>query len=80
MNAALTVQHNPSDWCSPEHADTIHYSYNDREHVTPQELEQFIRANNVGTLVVPEVCWPQNWSRLKSIEVDNLCICTVPNI
>ena len=80
MNAALTVQHNPSDWCSPEHADTIHYSYNDREHVTPQELEQFIRANNVGTLVVPEVCWPQNWSRLNSIEVDNLCICTVPNI
>jgi glycosyltransferase involved in cell wall biosynthesis len=77
---ALVFQYNPNDWSTPEHADSVYYSFNDRESVTSRELEQFIKANNVGALVCPEVCWEPNWTRLKSLSVDNLAICSVPNI
>ena len=77
---ALAAQYDPNDWSTPAHADSVHYSFNDREHVTGYELEQFVRANNVGTLVCPEICWEPNWSRLESLAVENLSICCVPNI
>jgi glycosyltransferase involved in cell wall biosynthesis len=77
---ALIAQHDPEDWSAPEHADSVYYSFNGREQVTTNELEQFVRANNVGTLVCPEICWDPNWSRLEHLSVENLVISAVPNI
>jgi glycosyltransferase involved in cell wall biosynthesis len=77
---SLVTQHDPQEWSAPAHADSVHYSFNGREHVTVNELDQFIRANRVGTLLCPEICWETNWKRLKSLSVANLAICAVPNI
>ncbi|GAB3087829.1 hypothetical protein GCM10027081_03600 [Cupriavidus yeoncheonensis] len=76
----LVRQSNPDDWSAPSHADSIYYSLNDRENVTVHEITQFILANNVHTLIVPEICWSQNWERLFALKVNRLEICSVPMI
>jgi glycosyltransferase involved in cell wall biosynthesis len=76
----LTIPENAADWLVPDNADTVYYSYNDRENVSINELSEFIRANNIGTLLVPEVCWTPNWDRLKQLSVPGLFLHAVPNI
>jgi glycosyltransferase involved in cell wall biosynthesis len=77
---ALTFQHGAEDWKSPENADSVYYSFNDRENVTSRELQQFLTVSNVGTLIYPEICYAPNWARLKSLALENLAVCAVPNI
>lgn len=77
---AERFQQDPDDWSIPEHADSVHYSFNDRENITLHELRQFVLVNNVGTLIVPEICWAVNWNKFRSLKIPNLAIVGVPNI
>jgi glycosyltransferase involved in cell wall biosynthesis len=61
---ALTAQCDPDEWAVPEHADSVYYSFNDREQVPAGELRQFVLVNRIRRLLVPEVCWTVNWQRL----------------
>jgi glycosyltransferase involved in cell wall biosynthesis len=78
LGRALVRQRDPSDWAAPEHADSVYYSYNCREEVTVNELSQFILANKVHTLLVPEICWQANWDRLFALNIENLKVCAIP--
>jgi len=80
IGKGLVRQQNPEDWSVPRNADSVYYSFNHREEVTAYELSQFILANNIHTLLVPEVCWQPNWERLLAIKVSKLKICTIPMI
>jgi len=80
IGKGLVRQQNPEDWSVPRNADSVYYSFNHREEVTVYELSQFILANNVHTLLVPEVCWQPNWDRLLAIKINKLKICTIPMI
>lgn len=76
----LTNQQHPAEWAPPAAADSVYYSFNNREAVTSHELEQFTRVHHVGTLVAPEICWQVNWDKLLGLSVPNLMIAAVPNI
>lgn len=80
IGKGLVRQQNPEDWSVPRNADSVYYSFNHREEVTVYELSQFILANNIHTLLVPEVCWQPNWQRLLALKVNKLKICTIPMI
>lgn len=75
---SLTKQADPAEWAAPHHADSIHYSYNDRENVTVHELRQFVLVNRIQTLIVPEICWTVNWQRILDLAVPGLSIVAVP--
>jgi FkbM family methyltransferase len=75
---ALLAQTDSDDWGVPGSATSVYYSFNSREEVTVYELTQFILANDVHTLLVPEICWTPNWERLFALRVDNLTICAIP--
>ncbi|WP_082028777.1 glycosyltransferase family 4 protein [Xanthomonas sacchari] len=75
---ALVHQRDPEDWAVPAHADSVYYSFNCRENVSSNELSQFLLANGVRTLLVPEICWEANWQRLFSLDVAQLSICAIP--
>lgn len=77
---SLRFQKSDDDWSSPTHADSVHYSLNDRENVSVHELRQFILINQIGTLLVPEICWDVNWNRLLNLNVNNLSVVGIPNI
>lgn len=78
LGRSLTRQQDPSDWAVPANADSVYYSFNCREEVTVNELSQFILVNKVHTLLVPEICWEPNWTRLFSLDIPNLKICAIP--
>ncbi|MBN6110005.1 glycosyltransferase family 4 protein [Xanthomonas bonasiae] len=78
IGRALVHQRDPEDWAVPAHADSVYYSFNCRENVSANELTQFLLANGVRTLLVPEICWDVNWQRLFSLEVPHLSICAIP--
>jgi FkbM family methyltransferase len=82
MGKALVKQTNPDDWSSPVNADSVYYSFNNREEVTTYELIQFILANNIHTLIALEVCWKPNWDRLFAVQehFSKLIICSIPLI
>ncbi|UUZ52755.1 hypothetical protein LP419_26525 [Massilia sp. H-1] len=80
IGKSLVRQSAPGDWSAPEHADSVYYSFNCREEVTPHELTQFILANQIHTLLVPEVCWHMNWNRLFALAVPKLAVCVIPMI
>ena len=80
VGKALLTQTEPEDWGAPESATSVYYSFNCREEVTVYELTQFILANDVQTLLVPEICWPRNWNRLFELQIDNLMICAIPMV
>lgn len=78
IGKALVRQSNPDDWNVPANADSVYYSFNHREEVSVYELTQFVLANNIHTLIVPEVCWQPNWERLLALQVSKLSICSIP--
>jgi len=80
IGKGLVRQNDPSSWTAPEHADSVHYSYNCREEVTVYELSQFVLSNQIHTLLVPEVCWMPNWNRLFALNIPKLAICSIPMI
>ena len=76
---ALASQHCPEDWLPGANADTVHYSLNDREHVTLHELQQFAVIHNLGTLLYPEICYSRNWQKITNLKVPDLRVVAVPN-
>lgn len=80
IGKGLVRQNEPGAWSAPEHADSVHYSYNCREEVTVYELSQFVLSNEIHTLLVPEVCWHANWNRLFALNIPKLAVCTIPMI
>jgi FkbM family methyltransferase len=80
IGKALVRQKDPQDWSVPEHADSVYYSFNHREEVSAYELSQFVLANDIHTLLVPEICWTPNWQRLFALDVPRLKICAIPMI
>jgi glycosyltransferase involved in cell wall biosynthesis len=76
----VTTQSHPEDWAAGTHADSIHYSFNDRERITLHEMEQFVRANNVGRFIYPEICFPGNWRKIRNFSVRGTSVVAVPNI
>lgn len=80
IDKALVRQKDPEDWSVPRHADSVYYSFNHREEVSAYELRQFVLANDIHTLLVPEVCWQPNWERLFALAVPKLNICAIPMI
>jgi glycosyltransferase involved in cell wall biosynthesis len=77
---ALAVQSRPEDWAVGTHADSIHYSFNDRERVTLYEMEQFVRTNNIGRFIYPEICFPFNWKKIANFIVRGASVVAVPMI
>jgi glycosyltransferase involved in cell wall biosynthesis len=73
-------QSNPEEWKIEPNEGSVYYSLSYREDVQVSEIRDFCTINNVGHLVVPEVCWTVNWNRLKSLNVNNLFIHLVPNV
>lgn len=80
INKGLVKQQNPEDWSVPENADSVYYSFNHREEVSAYELSQFVLANDIHTLLVPEICWQPNWNRLFEMKVKGLKVCNIPMI
>ena len=76
----VATQSHPEDWAIGTHADTVHYSFNDRERITLYEMEQFVRANNVGRFVYPEICFPMNWKKIRNFMVRGTSVVAVPMI
>lgn len=77
---ALVSTDNLGDWTVPESADTVYFSFNNRENVPVNELTEFVRANNIGSLIIPEICWGPNWARIKQLSLPGLFVHGVPNI
>lgn len=71
------LQKDQSEWLTADH---IHYSLNNREDVTNNEIEEFIRILRIGTFIMPEVCWKPNWDRLSYIKSLNVKTIIIPNI
>ena len=80
IGKSLVKQKDAGDWSVPENADSVYYSFNHREEVSAYELSQFVLANHIHTLLVPEICWQPNWDRLFSMTVSKLKICSIPMI
>lgn len=80
INKSLTLQSDPNDWSSPLNADSIYYSYNNREEVGFPEFQQFLRCNNIRKLIMLEVCWATNWKRLYDARNAGYAIFVVPLI
>lgn len=80
IGTEIKNQRDEGDWAVPRHADSVYYSYNDREHVPASEIVQFVRANRIGTLIYPEICWEVNWSTLGQISIPGLFVAGVPNL
>jgi FkbM family methyltransferase len=80
IGKGLVKQKDPADWSVPENADSVYYSFNHREEVSAYELSQFVLANDIHTLLVPEICWQPNWNRLFEMKVSGLKICSIPMV
>ena len=78
--AQLIRQRDTATWQNPAISDTIYHSLNVREEVTPGELSAFARQNQVGKMIIPEICWRENWDKLKRVSVPGLFLYSVPNI
>ena len=71
---------NRQDWEAGKNCTSLFYSEFDRENVPVQELIEFLEKNNVSKLIVPEVCWDENWNRLEILKASmQLQIYIVPN-
>jgi glycosyltransferase involved in cell wall biosynthesis len=76
----VAIQHTSADWAAGKDADTVHYSLNDREHVTLHEMSQFISTKNVGRLLYPELRLLTNWQKIANLKIRNLEAIAVPMI
>jgi len=80
IGTGMKNQRDEEDWAVPRHADSVYYSYNDREHVPASEIAQFVMANMVGTLIYPEICWEVNWRTVEQLSIPGLFVVGVPNL
>jgi glycosyltransferase involved in cell wall biosynthesis len=69
-------QRNPDEWKHP----TIYYSPNDREHVTDEEIRNFVQTHAITTCLIPETCWFRVFDIAKLLrDLDVTCV-GIPNI
>jgi glycosyltransferase involved in cell wall biosynthesis len=74
----LVWQRDRDEWRTPDTADSVYYSFNNREAVSRYELLQFLIVNRISTLLVPEICWSANWERLLSLP-SSINVVSIPN-
>jgi len=79
-NQSLKAQRCLDDWEDPRNADSVYYSYNIREEVGLNEFLQYVRCNNLRTVLFPEVCCPENWARLYKLKKLGYNVITIPLI
>lgn len=70
-------QKNPEEW---ENYTSIYYSYNDREKVTLTEIEHFVFSRNIGKFIIPEVCFPPIYEKVKFLKSIGVEVFAIPNI
>jgi glycosyltransferase involved in cell wall biosynthesis len=75
-NSAIELQKDPSEWI----VDNIYYSPNDREHVTNNELLDFIAKYNIGKCLIPETCWFRIFEIAKLLRDNDVKCYAIPNI
>lgn len=59
---------------------SVYYSQNDRENVTNDELEEFVRVNRIKIFIIPETCWNRVFEIAKFLRARGLIVIGVPNI
>lgn len=70
-------QKNPEEW---KDYTTVYYSFNDRESVTNHELEHFIISKNIGIFMIPEICYPPIYPKLRKVKELGVKVIGIPNI
>lgn len=66
----------PAEWAH----DNIYYSPNIREHVTNQELQDFIDKYQVGTAIIPETCWFRVFEIAEWLSERRIRVFAIPNV
>lgn len=74
----LKLQNCPDEWNLK--SGNVYYSLNDRESVTETELKSFVYWNNIGTFIIPEICWDQIFEKTKFLKSIGVRVIAVPNI
>ena len=72
----IELQIDPEEWI----IDNIYYSPNDREHVTDEEIVNFVNKYNVGRCILPETCWDRVFEIAKLLRRLDVKVYAVPNI
>lgn len=75
-NSCIQLQKNPEEWVT----NNIYYSSNDREHVTNDEIIQFVEKYNIGKCLLPETCWFRVFEIAKLLKKINVKCYAIPNI
>ena len=70
-------QQDPKEW---QEYDTIYESYNTREEVTERELRQFVISRNIGLCLIPEICFPPIFEKVKILKKYHVRCYAIPNI
>jgi glycosyltransferase involved in cell wall biosynthesis len=69
-------QRNPDEWKHP----SIYYSPNDREHVTDDEIREFVATHRITTCLIPETCWFRVFEIAKLLRDLGVTCIGIPNI
>lgn len=72
----IELQKNPKEW----EIENIYYSFNDREHVTDNEIINFVKQYNIGKCLLPETCWFRVFEVAKLLRKLNVKCYAIPNI
>ena len=72
----IQLQKDPKEWEVPN----IYYSSNDREHIKPIEIIDFVKKYNIGKAIIPETCWDNIFSIAKLLRSLNVKTYAIPNI
>ncbi len=70
-------RHKPEEWLD---YDTLYESYNTREEVTERELRQFVISRNIGLCLIPEICFPPIFEKVKILKKLHVRCYAIPNI
>lgn len=73
----IGLQSDPNEW---KNYTSIYYSYNDREHVTNQEIIHFIRLNNIGICLIVEICYSRIFEIAQLLKDLRIKCFAIPNI
>lgn len=69
-------QKNPLEWVHPN----VYYSKNNRESVTDDELIKFVKHNNIGKMILPEICYDRVFEITELLNKYSVKTYCVPNI
>ena len=75
-DSCIKLQKNPEEWV----VENIYYSSKDREHVTDNEIINFIKKYNIGKCLIPETCWFRVFEIAKLLKEHDVKCYGIPNI